>query len=410
MGEWQTERLENCLASLIDYRGKSPPKSDQGIPVLSAKVVKTGGILHPVEQTIAPDYYAKWMTRGLPQPGDVVMTTEAPLGEVIQLDEETAKYALGQRIVCMRGVYGKLDNTFLRYLLSSPLQQNLLASYATGTTVLGISQKALRAMPISFPYFNEQQDIGALLGALDDKIELNRRMNATLEAMARALFKDWFVDFGPTRAKMAGRPAYLAPDLWSLFPDRVDDETGLPEGWATKPLGECLERLKVGKLYDQTSVAPSGKVPVLDQGKSGFIGFHDNDPNLQASAQRRISIFANHTCFQRLVDFNFSTIQNVIPFVGRGVPTEWIHYASLGKQTFEEYRGHWPSFVTHEIVVPGRELAERFAQTVHSFLRKASALDAESTLLAETRDFLLPKLMSGELRLGDAEKPAEEAA
>jgi type I restriction enzyme, S subunit len=158
------------------------------------------------------------MVRGLPRPGDVVMTTEGPLGEVIQLDKDTAAFALGQRIVCLRGKDRKLDNTFLRYLLTSPSQQSILAGYATGTTVLGISQKALRSVPITFPAWKEQQQIGGLLAALDNKIELNRRMNETLESMARAIFKEWFVDFGPTRAKMEGRPPYLAADIWSLFP------------------------------------------------------------------------------------------------------------------------------------------------------------------------------------------------
>ena len=81
------------------------------------------------------------------------------------------------------------------------------------------------------PPLAEQDAIASILGALDDKIDLNRRMNETLEAMARAIFKDWFVDFGPTRAKMEGRAPYLAPEIWALFPDRLDDE-GKPEGWS----------------------------------------------------------------------------------------------------------------------------------------------------------------------------------
>ena len=86
----------------------------------------------------------------------------------------------------------------------------------------------------------EQHAIASVLGALDDKIDLNRRMNETLEAMARAIFKDWFVDFGPTRAKMEGRAPYLAPEIWALFPDRLDDE-GKPEkvgNWHTQWLRE----------------------------------------------------------------------------------------------------------------------------------------------------------------------------
>jgi type I restriction enzyme, S subunit len=86
----------------------------------------------------------------------------------------------------------------------------------------------------------EQQAISLLLGALDDKIVLNRRMNETLEAMARAVFKDWFVDFGPTGAKMEGRAPYLAPEIWALFPDRLDDEDK-PDGWRSGSLAELIE-------------------------------------------------------------------------------------------------------------------------------------------------------------------------
>ena len=86
------------------------------------------------------------------------------------------------------------------------------------------------------PQLPEQRAIAGVLGALDDRIAANRRMAAVLEGMARALFTDWFVDFGPTRARMAGAPPYLAPEIWNLFPDRLDPATGLPEGWEMKPL------------------------------------------------------------------------------------------------------------------------------------------------------------------------------
>ncbi len=171
--------------------------------MISAKVVKGGRIFSQIEQTIGPGYYSEWMTRGIPNIGDIVFTTEGPMGEVAQLDRKTVNYALGQRIVCLSGKAGVLDNGFLKFLILSPRQQEILASYATGTTVEGISQKALRSIPITIPPLHEQRAISATLGALDEKIELNRRTCETLEAMARALFRDWFVDFGPTRAKMA---------------------------------------------------------------------------------------------------------------------------------------------------------------------------------------------------------------
>ena len=129
MDKWRTIKLDDGLDRLIDYRGKSPPKSSGGIPVISAKCVKNGRIVQPIEQTIEPSFYPVWMVRGLPLVGDVIMTTEGPLGEVAQIDKQTVQFALGQRVVCMRGRRGVLDNAFLKFLLMSPIQQGILSSY-----------------------------------------------------------------------------------------------------------------------------------------------------------------------------------------------------------------------------------------------------------------------------------------
>ena len=432
MGEWRTESLTDCLAALIDYRGKSPPKSETGIPVLSAKVVKTTGLLRSIEQTISPDYYPVWMTRGLPQPGDVVMTTEAPMGEVIQLDEETSKFALGQRIVCMRGKRSKLDNTFLRYLLTSPRQQEILTSYATGTTVLGISQKALRSLPISFPEIAEQRRIGETLATLDDKIELNRRMNETLEAMARAIFKDWFVDFGPTRAKMAGHAPYLAPDLWALFPDRLDDEDK-PVGWETHPLKDFFKI--IGGGTPKTSMAEywNGGIPwfsVVDTPPRGSIFVVETEKNITEcglaessarlvpagttiiSARGTVGNLAmaatemtfNQSCYAlRRTDetgncFVYLVAQHMV-----GQLQAMAHgsvFSTITRRTFEAV----------SLAMPSPRTLEGFEQQVSPYFQKIQANVLESRTLAQTRDLLLPKLMSGEIRLRDAEKTVEAVA
>jgi type I restriction enzyme S subunit len=210
----------------------------------------------------------------------------------------------------------------------------------------------------------EQRAIAHILGTLDDKIELNRRMNETLEAIARAIFKSWFVDFDPVRAKASGEPPEsicrrpgLSPDILALFPDRlVDSELGeIPEGWEVKLVGQVVERLPVGKKYDQKTVKPNGKVAVLDQGKSGIIGYHDDNPGVVASRDAPVIVFANHTCYMRLVYFPFSAIQNVIPFIGQNVDTIWLFFATLGKQSFIEYKGHWPDFIIDKLVVPDED-------------------------------------------------------
>ena len=370
------------------------------------------------------------MTRGLPQPGDVVLTTEGPMGQVIQLDEESAQFALGQRIVCMRGRDQKLDNTYLRYLLTSPMQQETLMSYATGTTVLGISQKALRSMPISVPDFSEQKQIGQVLAALDDKIELNRRMNETLEAMARAIFKDWFVDFGPTRAKAEGRAPYLTPETWNLFPDVLDDEK--PVGWHTYTLSDLVQhhRATVSPSAEPNCVFEHYSFPAYDAG---------TEPALNPGA----SIKSNKTAVPEgavlLSKLNPETDRVWLPNQEREAPqvasTEFLAFTPVEPATrsilfcafkSEGFRAKMVAMVTgtsksHQRVSPRALLTREmlvaeplllgaFDQTVLPLIDRLLSNRREARTLAQTRDLLLPKLMSGELRPAEAEKGLEAVA
>src|SRR5262245_59095746 len=189
--DWSLLPLEDCMEAIIDYRGKTPRKSLFGIPLITAKIVKNGRIEEPNEFIPFEDYDER-MQRGIPKAGDIVVTTEAPLGEVGQLDGR--KLSVGQRLITLRGKDGLLDNTYLKFLMMSEFVQNQLVARATGTTVIGIKQKELRKISLAIPPFPEQRAIAKILGALDDKIELNRRMNRTLESMARAVFHQWFME------------------------------------------------------------------------------------------------------------------------------------------------------------------------------------------------------------------------
>ncbi|WP_422002215.1 restriction endonuclease subunit S [Reyranella sp.] len=428
MREWQTSPLDECLETLLDYRGKSPPKSENGIPVLSAKVVKTTGLLRPIEQKIALDYYPKWMIRGLPRIGDIVMTTEAPMGEVIQLDEETVQYALGQRIICLRGKPNKLDNKFLRYLLTSPTQQAILASYATGTTVLGISQKALRSVPITYPDLLQQKRIGGLLGALDDKIELNRRMNETLEAMARAIFKDWFVDFGPTRAKMEGRAPYLVPDIWSLFPESLD-ANGKPKGWtgysldmlATQHTASVTPASSPDETFEHFSL-PSydvGQVPSQDRGGAiksnktlvpeGAILLSKLNPEIERVWLPQKATGKRQICSTEFLVFTPKA--NFAPSLLFGLFTEPSFRTMLQSMATGTSKSHQrvspPALLGRQVLLGSNLLFSRFAEQVEPLLGRILANRAESGILASTRDLLLPKLMSGEVRVREASAAVE---
>ena len=187
--------IEDCLETIIDYRGKTPHKSENGILTLSAKSVKNNNIDYSQCYYISDDEYKKFMVRGFPQKGDILLTTEAPLGMVAKLDRDDI--AIAQRLLTLRGKKGVLDNDYLMYYLQSPMGQTLLKSRETGTTVTGIKQSEFRKIEISIPDFEMQKEVSNVLNVINDKIKLNNDINNNLEQQAQAIFKSWFVDFEP---------------------------------------------------------------------------------------------------------------------------------------------------------------------------------------------------------------------
>lgn len=177
---YKTYTMEDALEVIIDYRGKTPKKSEKGIPTLSAKSVKNNNIDYDSCYYISSDEYKRFMVRGLPQIGDVLLTTEAPLGMVAQLDRNDV--GIAQRLLTLRGKQGILDNEYLLYYLQSPIGQALLRARETGTTVTGIKQSEFRKIQIDIPDIENQRKIGGILRGLDDKIAINNSINKNLAA------------------------------------------------------------------------------------------------------------------------------------------------------------------------------------------------------------------------------------
>ena len=178
-------------------------------------------------------------------PGDIIVTMtdlskEADtLGYSAIVPKSNFQLLHNQRIGKILIKSPDIDSRYLHWQMRTPGYRNEVLASASGSTVKHTSPSKILNYEFCLPSIHEQQAIAAILGSLDDKIDLNRRMNETLEAMARAVFKDWFVDFGPTRAKMEGRAPYLAQEIWDLFPDALDDE-GKPVGWQVSSIGQCF--------------------------------------------------------------------------------------------------------------------------------------------------------------------------
>lgn len=172
--------MEDALDALIDYRGKTPKKSDKGIITLSAKSVKNNHIDYSQCYFISEEEYKRFMVRGFPQKGDILLTTEAPLGMVARLDRDDV--AIAQRLLTLRGKKDVLDNDYLLYYLQSPIGQASLKARETGTTVTGIKQAEFRKIELILPTYEVQRKVSSILRSIDDKIELNNVINDNLAA------------------------------------------------------------------------------------------------------------------------------------------------------------------------------------------------------------------------------------
>lgn len=224
--------MEEALDAIIDYRGRTPQKSPIGIPTLSAKSVKNGQIDYSECYYISPEEYKKFMTRGFPQKGDILLTTEAPLGMVAKLDR--ADVAVAQRLLTLRGKKGVLDNDFLMYYLQSSEGQGLLKAKETGTTVTGIKQAEFRKIVIKVPDFQTQKQIAAILSALDEKIAINRAINENLERQISEIYRVWYQKY----VCAVGLPL-------------VESEYGLiPQGWHYSLVGELCKSISISHKFD----------------------------------------------------------------------------------------------------------------------------------------------------------------
>ena len=289
-------------------------------------------------------------------------------------------------------------------------------------------------MRIVLPPLPEQQAIAHILGTLDDKIEMDRRMNQTLEQMARAIFQDWFVDFGPVRAKLEGRDPYLPPELWSLFPDRlVDSELGdIPEGWGVKALGDCID-VERGLSYKGSGLLSSG-VPmhnlnsIYEDGgyKNDGIKYYNGDYQPRHVTQPGEVIVANTEQghdrlligFAAIVPKRFGDnglfshhIYRVRPksscylspdFVCQLLNTQAMHDTVSGYATGTTVNMlPVDALKLPSVIVPPTQLVATFSTIAKAARTRKEQFISESQLLAAHRDTLLPKLVSGEVGVGD---------
>jgi len=211
-GEWMDLSLREAGVRLLNCEHKTPPAAEEGYPYIAIPQIKNGRIDLTDVRLISRGHYIAWTQKTKPQGWDVILSRRCNPGETAVVPPDL-ECALGQNSVLLRGDGDNVYPPFLRWLLRSPAWWDQVRTFINvGAVFESLKYADIPNFRLPIPPMPEQQAIACILGVLDDKIELNRRMNRTLEAMARALFKSWFVDFDPVRAKAAGqKPRGLAP-------------------------------------------------------------------------------------------------------------------------------------------------------------------------------------------------------
>ena len=420
------------IADFVDIvMGQSPPgdtvSGGVGIPLLNGPT--EFGPHHPTPVQFTTD------ARKIAHPGDLLFCVRgSTTGRMNWADQ---KYAIGRGVAAIRHRCASELQPFVRAIIEFELPELLVQ--ATGSTFPNVSASQLSS--ISYPNLSAavQRASAHILGTLADKIELNRRMNETLEAMARALFKSWFVDFDPVRAKRAGRDTGLPKHLADLFPDRmVDSELGeIPEGWEVVPLSEIMNFkegpgirhwqytnsaegtrfINIRCIQDGDLLLSTSNRITTEQADGKYAHFHLKEGDIVVSSSGTLG----RSAVVRKAHLPLLLNTSVIRFrpVGGVTSFSYLHGYLNSSIFLDELKSLASGSVqknvgpTHlkkmRVLFPPYNCIERYEEIAGPFLQKVNIKRTDNAALAALRDTLLPRLVSGEVRVNVSDQRIEEA-
>ena len=410
--DWRKVTLNEVTDLTLSSVDKKTKPNEHAVKLCNYMDVYNNSFIHDGLPFMEATATEREISRCALRKGDVVITKDSEkyddIGIPTVINEDIPNLVCGYHLAILRPISKTIDGKYLFYALNTREVQHQFHAYANGVTRFGLRKADIGRIEIPLPPLLEQRRIAHILGTLDDKIELNRRMNATLEGMAQGLFKSWFVDFEPVRAKMEGRWRHgeslpgMPAELYDLFPERlVPSELGeVPEGWTVKALGEIIE-LAYGKSL-RADKRLGGHIPVY--GSNGQVGWHNeklvDGPGVIVGRKGNPGIVAwSHMDFYP-IDTTF-----YVKSKDAGIGFFFLHYALKGQNL--------PSVAADSAVpglnrnlaymnrqlVPRAEIVSVFDLQVETLFSQTHCLEEESRILADLRDALLPRLMSGNVKL-----------
>ena len=376
--EFKEYLMEDALSAIIDYRGKTPQKAESGIPTLSAKSVKNNLINYAECYYISEEEYKRFMVRGFPQKGDILLTTEAPMGMVARLDRDDI--AIAQRLLTLRGKKGVLDNDYLLYLLQSPYGQGLLKAKETGTTVTGIKQAEFRRIVIKLPDITVQKKVTSILNAIDSKISCNTKINDNLQQQAMALYASMFLD-NPTLETTAGTLKDIADITMGQSPSGSSyNEDGNGEVFY-QGRAEFGYRFPTRRLYttEPKRMAEAGDVLLSVRAPVGDL----NVAYERCCIGRGLGAIHGRNGYQSFVLYTMFALRPQLDvYNGEGTV-----FGSINRNALNDML----------IDIPSEDAIAAFEAVVRPMDAMIRSNYEENCRLQELRDSLLPRLMSGDV-------------
>jgi type I restriction enzyme, S subunit len=423
---WQFEPLDSCCQKGSITYGIVQPGApvSKGVPIIRVNNFRDYRLDLAEVMTVATEVAAKYeRTRLLG--GEVLLTVVGTVGQVAVVPKKLAGHNVARAVAVIHPL-PHVSADWIALCLRSPLAKHLLGSRANTTVQTTINLKDLRALPIPLPPVHERDAITAMVGALDDRITLLRETNATLEAIAQALFKSWFVDFDPVRAKMEGRaPEGMDEATAALFPDSFEEtELGLvPRGWMSRTFRETIDIIGGGTPKTSNPDFWNGNIPwfsVVDAPAATDVFVidtekHITEAGLNGSSTKLLpagtTIISARGTVGRLALTGCPMAMNQSCYGLRGTAGDdyftFFSTTRLVQQLQQKAHGSVFDTITQEtfsgvhLSYPNAEVIAAFDSAVEPLMLRIRENLAQAQTLATLRDTLLPRLISGQLRVDE---------
>jgi type I restriction enzyme, S subunit len=430
---WPVLTLKASGVSLIDCDHQTPTAAEEGYPYIAIPQLKSGHISLDGVRRISHDDYLKWTKKLKPQANDVIVVRRCNSGDSAHVPPGL-ECAIGQNLIVLRADGKTVLPEFLRWLINGPDWWDQVSKYINvGAVFDSLRCRDIPNFELTIPPVEHQREISTVLGALDDRITLLRETNTTLEAIAQALFKSWFVDFDPIRAKQEGRePEGMDADTAALFPDSFEESVlgVVPKGW------------RVGTLADLAKLNPESWTARTHPETVKYIDLANAKNNnidviteyvFDEAPSRARRVLRNGDCIigtvrpgNRSFAYIYQAPSNLTGSTGFAVlrpknaqNSEFLFVAATQDSSIDHlahvadggaYPAVRPEVVANiQSILPSEEALNAFHNIVAPLFSRVGENQAKAQTLTTLRDTLLPHLISGQLRLPDAEALIEEA-